>query len=60
MTEVAVPRWLFTAILQRIGRLRVSPNPAGVAGGTLPVRSLTLGAARDNHANDHRPPHPLR
>ncbi len=39
MTEVAVPRWLFTAILQRIGRLRVSPNPAGVAGGTLPVRS---------------------
>ena len=29
MAEVAVPRWLMTAILQRIGRLRVSPNPAG-------------------------------
>jgi len=29
MAEVAVPRSRFTAILQRIGRLRVSPNPAG-------------------------------
>ena len=32
MAEVAVPRSRFTAILQRIGRLRVSPNPAGGAG----------------------------
>ena len=32
MAEVAVPRSRFTAILQRIGRLPVSPNPAGGAG----------------------------
>jgi len=32
MAEVAVPRSLITAILQRIGRLRVSPNPEGGAG----------------------------
>jgi len=29
MAEVAVPRGLMTAILHGIGRLRVSPNPAG-------------------------------
>ena len=28
MTEVAVPRTLFTAILDRIGRLRLVPGPS--------------------------------
>jgi len=29
MADVAAPRWLMTAILHRIARPRVSPNPAG-------------------------------